>query len=108
VAARESPEAVMRARYAAYAADDIETVWRTWHPRTRPDRADLARSMAAGTTWTGLEVLGAGVEDDGSEGWVEFVASYVADGRPGRLHERSRFAWRASQWLYLDGETDWS
>ena len=101
-----TPEPVMRARYAAYASGDVDTVWRTWHPRTRPDRAELARSMEGGLEWTGLRVVGAGAEGD--DGWVEFEATYVADGRPGRLHERSAFAWRARQWLYVDGDADWA
>jgi SEC-C motif domain protein len=104
---RPSPEPVMRARYAAYAAGDVDTVWRTWHPTTRPDRAELARSMDGSTVWTGLTVLSAEVEDEHT-GWVEFEATYLAGGRPGRLRERSRFSWRASQWLYVEGDADWS
>ena len=33
----ETAEQLMRARYSAYAVDDLDYVWRTWHPRTRPD-----------------------------------------------------------------------
>ena len=63
----------MRSRYAAYAVGDVDHVFRTWHPRTRPD--DLSPDPAL--TWTGLEVLGSG--DD----WVEFVASYAPGAHPG-------------------------
>lgn len=89
----ETAEQLMRARYAAYAVGDTDYVFRTWHPRTRPD--DLTPD--AGLTWTGLSIVGAG------EDWVEFVASYERGGVPGELRERSRFERRAGRWVYVDG-----
>jgi SEC-C motif-containing protein len=89
----ESPEQLMRSRYAAYAVGDTDYVFRTWHPRTRPD--DLSPDPAR--AWTGLTIRGAG--DD----WVEFVASYEVGGKPGQQHERSRFEQRAGRWVYVDG-----
>lgn len=80
----------MRSRYSAYAVGDTDYVWRTWHPRTRPERVGPDPS----TTWTGLEILAV----EGDE--VEFRAHH--DG--GVLHERSRFEQRAGRWFYLDGE----
>ena len=84
----------MRSRYAAYAVGDTDYVFRTWHPRTRPD--DLSPDLSL--TWTGLDILGSG------EDWVEFVASYVRDGDAGQLRERSRFVQRGGRWVYLDGD----
>ncbi|MGN0063251.1 MAG: YchJ family protein [Nocardioides sp.] len=89
-----TPEALMRSRYSAYAVGDTGYVFRTWHPRTRPE--DVSPDPA--TVWTGLEILDA-VDDE-----VEFVASYDTPSGPGRMHERSRFAQRAGRWLYLDGD----
>ena len=87
-----TPQELMRSRYTAYAVGDTEHVWRTWHPRTRPEQVTHDPT----TTWTGLRVLEA--DDD----VVEFVASWrTADGE-GRLHERSRFARRAGRWFYLE------
>ena len=31
-------EQLMRARYSAYAVGDLDYIWQTWHPRTRPAR----------------------------------------------------------------------
>jgi SEC-C motif domain protein len=93
-AAAETAEELMRSRYAAYAVGANDYVFRTWHPRTRPD--DLSPDPAL--TWTGLEIVGSG--DD----WVEFVASYDRDGRPGERRERSRFEQRAGRWVYVDGD----
>jgi SEC-C motif-containing protein len=89
-----TPEELMRSRYAAYAVGDLDHVFRTWHPRTRPD--DLRPDPAL--TWTGLTVLGAG------EDWVEFVATYDRAGEPGAMRERSRFDRRGGRWVYVDGE----
>ena len=48
-----TPEELMRSRYSAYAVGDSDYVFRTWHPRTRPDDVDPDPSLR----WTGLEVL---------------------------------------------------
>jgi SEC-C motif-containing protein len=97
----ETAEQLMRARYSAYAVNDIDYVWQTWHPRTRPE----AVTPQAGLTWTGLEIVDTvdGRTDDAS-GEVEFHAHYRQNNRRGTLHERSRFAVRAHRWFYLDGE----
>lgn len=81
----------MRSRFSAYAAGEIDYVFRTWHPRTRPD--DLAPDPDLAWTW--LEVLDA----TGDE--VEFVAHYDSPSGPGELHERSVFEQRAGRWVYV-------
>jgi SEC-C motif domain protein len=87
-------EELMRSRYAAYAVGDLDYVFRTWHPRTRPQ--DL--SPDPGLTWTGLEVIGSG------EDWVEFAAAFTRAGEAGELRERSRFQRRGERWVYVDGD----
>lgn len=82
----------MRSRYSAYALGDTDYVWRTWHPRTRPERVEPDPA----TRWTGLEILEATGEV------VEFMARHTK----GDLHERSRFARRAGRWFYLDGDVE--
>src|SRR5689334_16930629 len=81
----QSPEQLMRSRYSAYALGDTDHVWRTWHPRTRPERVTPDPALE----WTGLEVL----EADGDI--VEFRAHHTG----GTLHERSRFEQRAGRWF---------
>lgn len=87
-------EELMRSRYAAYAVGTTDYVFRTWHPRTRPD--DLVPDP--GLTWTGLTIVGSGANR------VEFVAAYERDGEPGELRERSRFEIRGGRWVYVDGD----
>ncbi|WP_235558567.1 YchJ family protein [Nocardioides sp. Leaf285] len=89
----ETPEELMRSRYAAFAVGDAAYLFRTWHPRTRPDDVELDPA----TVWTGLEVLSAGADD------VAFVARYERHGHPGEQREHSRFVRRAGRWVYLDG-----
>lgn len=90
----ETPEQLMRARYAAFAKGDAFYLARTWHPRTRPDDVGVDTR----TTWTGLEILAA----DGDT--VDFVAHYEDPSGPGSLREHSRFARRAGRWVYVDGD----
>ncbi|MCV7196276.1 zinc chelation protein SecC [Mycobacterium angelicum] len=92
----------MRSRYSAYAYGNADYLFRTWHPRTRPHDV----SVNPGTTWTGLDVIdtvGGGPADDLGE--VEFAASFESAGRPGSMHERSRFQRRAGRWFYVDAIT---
>jgi len=101
----------MRSRYAAYALGRLDHVFRTWHPRTRPDEVE----PTPGLTWHGLRVLrveGGAVDDDA--GVVEFEARYRVGGsaggggrgRGGVLREVSRFERRAGRWVYVDGVVD--
>ena len=95
-------EALMRSRYTAFAVGDAEHLWRTWHPRTRPDHVDLDPT----TAWLGLEVtdvVAGGPDDDTGE--VAFTARYTGPVGDGAVVERSRFTRRAGRWLYLDGES---
>jgi len=94
-------EELMRSRYAAYAVGDTAYLFRTWHPRTRPD--DL--SPDPGLTWTGLTIVdvAAGGPDDPT-GEVAFRASYAVATGAGELRERSRFERRGGGWVYVDGD----
>jgi SEC-C motif-containing protein len=46
-------EQLMRARYSAYAVGNLDYVWQSWHPRTRP----MALTSDDRLTWIGLKVL---------------------------------------------------
>jgi SEC-C motif domain protein len=97
----ETAEQLMRSRYSAYAVGELGYVFRTWHPRTRPD--DVVDTP--GLVWTGLEivdVVDGGPDDDAGE--VEFRAHHQGPGGRGVLHERSRFERRAHRWVYVEGD----
>ncbi|MGV0785784.1 YchJ family metal-binding protein [Mycolicibacterium sp. XJ2] len=92
-------EELMRSRYTAFTKGIADYLFTTWHPRTRPPDVTLDREMA----WTGLDISDviAGSETD-QHGQVEFTARYIHAGRPGTMHERSRFERRAGRWFYVD------
>ncbi|MDG4788169.1 YchJ family metal-binding protein [Micromonospora sp. WMMD1102] len=94
-------EALMRSRFSAFALGDSGYLLRTWHSSTRPERLVLDPA----NRWTRLDVLDSergGMFD--STGTVEFRAHYRRSGRPGELHERSRFGREDGQWRYLGAE----
>ena len=94
-------ETLMRSRYSAFALGLSDYLWRTWHPRTRPEQVILGD-----TAWTRLQVLDVvdGSERD-QDGIVEFVAHYGSGRRAGTMRERSRFERRGRRWMYVDGES---
>ncbi|MFN8192783.1 MAG: YchJ family metal-binding protein [Nocardioidaceae bacterium] len=100
--AAPTAEALMRARYTAFAVRDAAFLYRTWHPFTRPDDVVLDDDLI----WTGLAITDtSGGSELDDEGEVAFIAAWLApDGRRGELFERSRFVRRGGQWHYLDGE----
>jgi SEC-C motif-containing protein len=92
-------ERLMRSRFSAFVLGDEAHLLRSWHASTRPEEV----RFVPGQRWSRLEVLdtrGGGALDDSGE--VEFRAHHVRDGRPGSLHERSRFVRDDDRrWVYL-------
>ena len=94
-------EELMRSRYTAYAVHHADHIFRTWHPRTRPDRQPVDPEV----DWLSLRILrveGGGPND--STGVVEFIARSSGPLGRGELHEVSRFARRAGRWFYVAGD----
>jgi len=90
----DTPEELMRSRFSAYALGLADYVFRTWHPRTRPDDVTLTGSPR----WVRLEVIATTGDT------VEFHAHHADP--DGLLHETSRFERRAGRWFYVDGDVD--
>ena len=92
-------EALMRSRYAAFVVRDAPYLLRTWHPETRPPAVDFDPALH----WVRLEILDTA---DGSPfhttGTVTFRAHYTDNGRPGSLHEHSRFVRHHGVWVYAE------
>ena len=97
-------EALMRSRYTAFSTRDLEHALTSWHPDSRPQRKDLAASLAE-TRWLRLDVretTGGGPFDD--EGTVEFVAIARTDQGRRELHELSHFSKVDGAWVYVRGQ----
>ncbi len=93
-------EDLMRSRYSAYVLGDAAHLLASWAPETRPSRVRIDPAI----TWAGLEVRSAAGGLLDATGTVEFVASFVRDGVPTALHERSRFRRHDGRWVYVDGD----
>lgn len=86
----------MRSRYCAYAVGNLDHLFRTWHPRTRPEQIEPDPAL----TWTHLEILDS--EQDQDTGVVEFRAHWQVHGQKGVLAERSAFERRGGRWVYVE------
>jgi SEC-C motif domain protein len=97
-------EALMRARYSAFATAHIDFIERTIHSSTRAsfDREN-ARKWAEQSQWHGLEILNVidGKEDD-VEGSVEFIANYSQKDERVKHHEVATFRKEAEAWTFMD------
>lgn len=92
-------EALMRSRYTAFVAGDVDYLLRTWHPETRPANLELDPGLA----WTGLEILRTvrgGAAD--RAGTVEFRANYREGGQDHAQQEKSTFVREDGRWVYRD------
>ena len=99
-------EALMRARYSAYATDNTDFLYASCGEEAREEfDVEGAHKWSRGSVWTGMEVLATeagGVNDD--EGIVEFIANYSVKQRPFAHHERSTFRRIEGEWRFIDGE----
>jgi len=99
-------EALMRARYSAYAKCEVDFLHESLHPAHREDHdRNATRRWAANSDWLGLEIVDIedGQEDD-QDGVVEFVATFKEKGVIRRYHERSQFKKHNGKWFFVDGE----
>lgn len=98
LAPARSAEALMRARYSAFALQIAPYLLETWHPSTRPPHLDFE----PGRAWMLLKVIAA--HEAGDTATVEFRAQSRQGGRVHILHEVSRFVREHERWFYLDGK----
>ncbi len=102
-----TPEELMRARYTAYARRELDFLSASQAPESRAslDRAGMQR-WAERCHWEQLRVVRVvdGMPGD-AEGFVEFRARYLEDGRVCEHHELSRFRRHRGRWYYCEGST---
>jgi SEC-C motif-containing protein len=104
----ESPEALMRSRYTAYATGAVDHVMATTAPESPHRGADPSawraelRAWCAAVSFDGLEVREA--HTDGDRGTVTFFARLRSGDRDVSFGERSRFVRRDGRWWYVDGD----
>jgi SEC-C motif-containing protein len=99
-------EALMRARYSAYAKHEISFIIDTC-VRTQSDRdidEKSTRDWSEQSRWLGLKIISTekGGPDD-KDGVVEFTASYERGGLKDLHKEKAEFKKIDGKWLYEDG-----
>lgn len=106
ITAAPSPEALMRARYSAFAHQEMPYLLETLHPGQRSDYDEEgAAKWARESDWTGLEIVEVtGDPATDNSGSVEFRASYRRNGERMEHHERAEFRKTNGIWYFFDGK----
>ncbi|NOX42718.1 MAG: hypothetical protein GXP19_03160 [Gammaproteobacteria bacterium] len=96
----QTAEKLMRSRYTAYVIHNEKYLSESWHHTTRPINISAGQEPVK---WVDLTIINTidGKPGD-SEGVVEFIARYKANGKMMKLHEISCFIKENGRWFYLD------
>lgn len=100
-------EELMRSRYSAFAAAEIDYILRSTHPATRRFHdADEIEKWAKSSVWQKLEIIStSGGAAADKKGTVEFKAYFLDAGGAARIHhEHSNFAKELGKWFFVDGK----
>jgi SEC-C motif-containing protein len=100
-------EALMRARYSAYATGAVDFIVSSCLREEGDGGLDVeaTKKWSEGSRWLGLKILRTdkgGTMDD--KGVVEFVASYEQAGMHEEHHEVGGFVKKDGTWLYESGD----
>lgn len=107
-ASAPTPEALMRARYSAFATGDVDFLHDSCcGPARKEFRRESVQQWVDSSEWLGLEIHsteGGGEAD--SEGMVEFTAVYKVKDHEYRHHEHATFHRVDGAWRFYDGKVD--
>jgi len=95
----QTAEALMRARYSAFATADIDFLYNTYHPTTRRfQNKNSIQQWAMENKWMQLVILKSTIHT------VEFEAHYLDANMEVQVHhEKSTFKKQGELWYYVDG-----
>ncbi|RUT79904.1 YchJ family protein [Ancylomarina longa] len=102
----KTAEELMRSRYSAFVMANVDYILLTYADTTRPigERQNIL-DWTKSVDWLGLEVLNT---EKGNildvEGYVEFQATYLEEGKRQKLYEKSFFQKENGCWRYVSGE----
>jgi SEC-C motif-containing protein len=100
-------EKLMKARYTAYAKEEIDFIGNTNHPSSRDDfDPETAKQWAKRSDWQGIEILSKEEGEEGdTKGTVEFIAHYKDKENDNDFHhhEISKFKKEDDTWYFVDG-----
>lgn len=97
---------LMKARYSAFANNEIDFIAGTHVPGTKDFDMDEAREWATNSTWKGLEIIKTQTgEEADEEGLVEFKAHYSdKDDKDYLHHEVASFKKIKDKWYFENGQ----
>lgn len=99
-------EQLMRSRYSAYVTGDINYLLNSHHYQTRPtkERKNILK-WTKSVNWLGLEVISTKLgQIADKEGYVEFKALFMENGKVECIHENSYFVKENNSWYYKSGD----
>lgn len=100
-----TPEALMRSRFSAYCAGNIDYIKNTMREAALLQFDEISvRKRAKEIEWQGLTIIDTFHRNGPEQGFVQFLASYKEDGHLHYLHELSEFKRHDNKWYYVDGE----
>ncbi len=102
----DTAEKLMRARYSAFAKQEIDFIADTHMPGTSDFDKEEARQWSESSEWPGLEIVKTenGLASDES-GIVEFKAQYIDENKKEVIHhEISSFKKSDGKWFYQAGQ----
>ncbi len=100
-----TPEALMRARYTAYAKQNVDFIFDPVAPARRGDfDRQGSETWPREPEWMGLEIVStAGGGPSDTAGTVEFSAKYREKGQDRRHDELASFVKIGGRWYFEDG-----
>jgi SEC-C motif-containing protein len=102
----ETPEELMRSRYAAYVLGEVDYIIESVHPDERKDvDRKTTEIWSRKAKWDRLEIIstsGGGENDE--KGEVEFKAHFEMNGLKQSHHEKAEFARHNGRWYFVEGE----
>ena len=100
-----TPEALMRARYAAHSLGNYKFLTESTHPEFRDDVSPKEiEEWSSMMKWEELEILdvrSGGLDDETGE--VDFVARYSVNGISQEMREDAFFRKEGERWYYVEG-----
>jgi SEC-C motif domain protein len=96
---------LMRSRYTAFTMANVDYLIRSHSVKTRPiKQRKSTEKWTKSVVWMGLSILKTQAGEASDEiGYVEFKASFLENGIPQQIHEKSFFQRENGKWVYVSG-----
>jgi SEC-C motif-containing protein len=100
----QTPEALMRSRYTAYAKGEVSWLRDSLEEKQRKEFDEKgARQWSIQSEWLGLKIIDCKIDEPKNRAWVEFAAKFKQGGVAREHHEISEFIRKNNEWLLTEG-----